>query len=276
MRKDGALLFVGIVLAALAGCSSSSSSGSGSEGTGSPPNFDALQQTLTTPTGTLQPGQESSVATEYGKQQGAMEENPFGSGSVSSNAYGARLYAQTLRIAAGGGDACSGAFDNGGKGSCACPGGGTVAFDIPAGGMDAAFSSNKQGPISVTVSLAASQCSDGEGRSFDGSAYMRMKSTKADNSDIVVVEALHLTVTGGTNPGRYDVDFLLDMASVPQRIVFAVDVPDGKVLVSGTYDRKTKTGELDITDKKGQTKCVVTNGSGTCTAPDGTTRSVSL
>src|SRR5262245_6173493 len=59
-------------LASLVGCSSDESSSSGSGGAGTPPNFDTLQTTLTTPTGTFAAGTESNVADGFNKQSGAM------------------------------------------------------------------------------------------------------------------------------------------------------------------------------------------------------------
>ena len=270
MGKIGIILWASAIsMAGLVGCGSSkSSSASGPAGA---PDFAALKATLTTPTGTLQPGSEGTVAGGFSKQSTASTDgSPFGGSSASPKSLQGQLALESLHTLSGP-SSCPG-LDQGGTGTCACPGGGSLDYNVPVGGFGSLSGKNKSGPVDITLGLTANSCVDESGGSFNGKFFVNAKSTKADNSDLVLVESIHLAITGGKKPGQYDVDLLLDLSTSPQRIVFAVDVPDGKVLVSGSWDAATKTGTITITDKTGTTTCTAMNGMGSCKGVDGKLR----
>lgn len=278
IKSVGPCVFFAAMTSVVA-CGSSGTSSSGGSGVAAP-DFAALTVSLTTPTGTLQPGSEGTVAASFGKQLTASTDgSPFGGSdsdsdsatSTNSIALGDGRLALRALHTLGGGPVCPG-LTTGGTGTCACPSGGSLDYNVPAGGVDKLFTKQGTGPINTTLSLIANNCAEGGGESINGKVFINAKSTKVDNSDLVLIESVHMVVAGGAKPGQYDVDLLFDFSSTPQRIVFAVDVPDGKVLVSGSWDATTKNGSLTITDKTGKTTCTVAAGTGTCTGPNGQVR----
>lgn len=257
MRKLTLALF-GMVAVTATGMGCSSSDSGGGSGTGGAPDFGALEERLTKPSGTFDESQASPVLDGYGQQnESATSGNPFGGSSSSTQSAGLAIQAE--------GSACNN-LGQGGQGSCSCPSGGTLTWDMPQG--SSMQSQNSSGAIDQTVSIVASACSDGK-QTIDGSIYYKIKSVKQDRSDLFMLYAIHVKLSG-TRTGQYDVDYLYKNGV----ITFAVDVKDGKVLVSakGNWNKNTKTGTLTITDKNTTWTCEAVNGKGTCKNTAGETR----
>ena len=248
------------------GCSSSTSGGSG--GGGAAPDFGTLETTLTKPTGTFDETQAGPVTDGFNTQLTASESNGLGGGSSSSSKsfMGGELALTSLEpqnVNA----SCPG-LKSGGAGSCACPMGGTITYDLPPGGVEKVLGDKTNtAPIDQTISLKVAACGD-EASVYDGSYYIKVKSAQADRKDLFILYAIHLAVTGA-KMGKYDVDYLLKDG----KVTFAIEVKDGKVLVSasGNWDKKTKTGTITVTDKNGTWTCMAVNGKGMCTDKDGKT-----
>lgn len=255
MTKIGIVALLGAFAVGCGGGDESSSGG----GAGSPPDFGAIEGRLTQPSGTFAPGQENAAMDGFGTQSAATEQNPLGgsSGSTAGKSAG-ELSIQTVSPLA---DPQCQQLQNGGKGTCACPGGGSIAYDVPAN----AGQTSSNGAIDQTISVQANNCVSGD-QTVNGSIYMKIK-----NPPPMQLFSIHIAITG-RDAGKYDVDYMYKDGM----ITFAVDVADGRVLVSakGSWDSKTKTGTLVIRDKSETWTCEMTNGKGQCTSSGGTVRKV--
>jgi hypothetical protein len=262
MKKVGGFCAIGLLVSmTLVGCGSDGASSSG--GAGAAPDFVALEGRLTQPSGTFAAGQEGAVQDAFGTQSTAAQGNPFGGGSGgTTTTKSVSLSPQSLHILAGAGD-CAGLTSGGGKGSCACSNGGSIDFDVPAGA--AGQPAQATGSIDQTISINAHACVEGA-QTVDGSIFYKVKSPPP-----MQLFSVHLNMTG-TKTARYDVDYLLKDGV----ITFAVDVADGRVLVSakGNWNQATKSGTLVVTDKNDTWTCTLTSGKGTCTSAKGATRNV--
>lgn len=264
MPKFGLLVLLGVLASTQVGCGDGGAGGT--SGGGSAPDFNALQTKLTQPSGTFGAGQEGALQDGFAKQSEAAQSNPFGggssSGSSSTRSFG-ELSIRTIHPLDTAGS-CEG-LEGGGKGSCACPNGGTLAYDIPAN-MNGKPGEDPSGSIDETVSIVASACGMDADQTLDGSVYWKIK-----NPPPMQLFSIHLKLTG-KQTASYDVDYL----NKDGVVTFAVDVADGTVLVSakGNWDKNTKTGTLVITDKNETWTCEMTNGKGSCTSDKGVTRQV--
>lgn len=266
MKKFGLAVLVSVIAAVQVGCAEDSGGSQGGGAAGGPPDFAALENKLTQPTGTFSSGQEGSVADGFGSQSDSAQNNPFGGGSsgTSSQQSAGEIALQTLQPLESSNSTCPG-LQQGGKGSCACPNGGTLDYDVPAN-VTGRPGEDAQGSIDQTVSLVAHTCGTEADQMVDGSIYWKIKSPPP-----MQLFSVHLKLSG-RQTARYDVDYLNKNGVV----TFAVDVADGRVLVSakGSWDKKSKTGTLVITDKSDTWTCTLTNGKGTCTSAAGATRNV--
>jgi hypothetical protein len=226
----------------------------------------ALESRLSQPTGTFASGQENSVADGFGAQSESAQGNPFGGSSsgMSSSQSAGELALQTLQPLEGSNTSCAG-LQEGGKGSCACPNGGSLEFDLPSK-VSGRPGQHAQGTIDQTVSIVARTCGMQANQMVDGSIYWKIK-----NPPPMQVFSVHLKLTGAKT-ANYDVDYMYKDGV----ITFAVDVADGRLLVSakGSWDKGSKTGTLVIRDKSNTWTCNLTNGKGTCTSDAGATRTV--
>jgi hypothetical protein len=263
MNKLGTTACAAVVsLAIMAGCGSSSDAGGGGAAAGAP-DFNAIETKLTKPTGTFDTAQTGAVTDSFGTQMTAAENNPFG-GSGSSTAtksFGGALALQTVHTNSL--DASCPGLQSGGKGSCSCDSG-SLTYSLPPGGFGS-DPSKTVGPIDIAIDINASACAD-TGSVYDGGIHIKEKSLLADHTDLFLLYDIHLSVTGA-KPGKYDIDYLLKNGV----LTFAVDVKDGKVLISakGGWDKATKTGSFTITDKDGTWSCTAVNGKGSCTDKGG-------
>lgn len=264
MSKIWIAAVVGAFAVTQIGCGSDEESGTGGSGA---PDFVALEGKLTQPTGTLAPGQESSVQDAFGAQTEAASGNPFGGGGASSGTSTTQSADALSTLALGPlntSSSCSG-FQQGGSGTCSCPNGGSITYDIPAT-TQGKPGENPNGTIDQTVSIIANQCGTSADQTVHGSIYWKLK-----NPPPMQLFSVHVAITG-RSAGKYDVEYLYKDGV----ITFAVDVADGRVLVSakGGWNKATKTGTLTIKDKNETWTCSLTNGKGTCTSDKGASRNV--
>jgi hypothetical protein len=265
MIKLGSIGIFGVLVATqvmLVGCGSGESSSGG--GLGSPPDFVALEGKLTQPSGTFAAGQEGAVQDGFGNQSAAAQGSPFGGGSgTSSTKSNGDLTTQSLHPLDGT-NTCPG-LENGGQGTCACPNGGSLDYDVPAN-VAGKPGQDPNGTVDQTVSLVAHTCGTNADQTVDGSIYWKIK-----NPPPMQLFSVHLKMTGKTT-ASYDVEYLNKNGVV----TFAVEVADGHVLVSakGNWDKSTKTGTLVITDKNDTWTCEMVSGKGTCKSAKGESRSV--
>lgn len=250
MFKRG-YIFAGLSVAGLLiACGGDDSSSSSSGGV---PDFNTLKTELTVPTGTMAAGEEGAVADGLSKSQESQSGSPFGGVGTSS-----------LKPQA----ACNeGSFQGGQSGTCDCPGGGSITFDLS--GMQQAQQQQQGGNVNYTVSYSANACVD-DGQTMDGSVYWHYEGNTQTPQDAFFIYAIHLSLSG-KRTARYDIDYLYQNG----KVVFKVDVKDGSVLVSaeGNWNRETKTGSFTVKDKNETWTCTAENGKGECKSEKGTVRS---
>ncbi len=247
MFKRG-YFFAGLSVAALVVACGSSDSSSGS---GSAPDFNTLETELTVPTGTMAAGEEAAVGDGLGAKQEQASGNPFG--GIGGSSLKPQASCDTI------------GQDGTATGTCDCPGGGSVTYDLS--GLQSQQNA-QDGNIDFTLSYSADSCVS-DGNTMNGSVYIKEKGNTKDYANLLIIYALHMTISGTKN-ATYDVDYLYKNG----KIVFKIDVKDGSVLVSGSgnWDKTTKTGEFTVTDKNETWTCKATNGVGTCTSDKGGTR----
>jgi len=272
MRFAKRLTVLGLAAMAMA-CSSSD------DPFGPDPDFSAIHQEFTSPTGTFARGAELSIIGGASQQHTsvnggfAMPTVDAATTSGTGSSSGSTAGMQSLRILTSGssnaGSWCSDIASGKTSGSCGCPGGGTLVYDFS--GLQTARSG---GPIDVTLRLHASQCTV-DGNRVDGGEYLKLRSSGTPSaSDLFMLMVLRLEVKLASDPLTHKLD--LDMEYDDGSWWIAVRVDDGFVVV-GTktgWDGATKTGTIYVRDRNASWTCTLTNGTGTCTSNTGETRQV--
>jgi hypothetical protein len=263
--RTSALVLVG--LACVVGCSSSSN-----DPFGPTPDFGQVEARFNAPTGTFAAGSESGVLAGL-TQQKAAQSGGFGiggAGGASSTASGGTT-AKSLRFldANGGTSFCPALASGAEAGSCACPNGGTLAYDLS--GMQQ-MKNYKGGPVDVTLKVRAETCAVGDA-SIDGTEFAKITSTATPSqTDLMMLFDLHLTATAKGQTERVDADF----EYLNGKFWFSIGVNDGTVVVSAdsAFDSTAKTGTLVVKDRNETWTCTFTGGKGTCTSDKGASRPV--
>jgi hypothetical protein len=263
--RTSAIVLIG--LACIVGCSSSSN-----DPFGPTPDFQQVQARFNAPTGTFAAGTESGVLAGLSQQRSAQS-GGFGIGGTSSSSTGAAggTTAQSLRfLDANGGTAFCPALANGAEsGSCACPNGGTLAYDLS--GMQA-MKNYHGGAIDVTLKVRAEACTMSDA-SIDGTEFAKITSNGTPSqTDLMMLFDLHLTATAKGQTERVDADF----EYLNGKFWFSVAVNDGSVVVSSdsAFDSTTKTGTIVVKDRNETWTCTFTSGKGSCTSDKGPSRPV--
>ncbi len=263
--RTSALVLVG--LACVVGCSSSSN-----DPFGPTPDFQQVEARFNAPTGTFGAGSESGVLAGL-SQQRASQTGGFGVGSTgsSSSTGSGGTTAKSLRfLDANGGTSFCPALQSGAEsGSCACPNGGSLAYDLS--GMQQ-MRNYHGGPIDVTLKVRAEACTMKEA-SIDGTEFVKLRSSGTPSqSDLLMLFDLHLTATSKGLTERIDADF----EYVNGKFWFSIGVNDGSVVVSSdsAWDTATKTGTILVKDRNETWTCAFTAGKGTCTSDKGASRPV--
>lgn len=275
------LLRVGLVVAsavamgsALGACSSAPS-----DPYGPSPDFNQLQAKYDHPSGTFARGSEAAVFGSYTSQRGGGA-NQYGittngaGGGATDNA-GSGVTTKSLRILdnAGGTSSatwCSALAHGDASGSCACPSGGTVYYDMS--GVQQLRAQHGAGPIDITLRLRYDACAI-ETTKIDGHEFAKMKSVGAPSAaDLEMLLDAHFRVSAPGLSEKVD----LDLFYVDGKWWIAVGVDDGFIVVgSGSgYSGATKTGTIYVRERGASWTCTLANGHGTCTSDQGETRSV--
>lgn len=279
MRKVGGLIVAGVVAGVFAaGCSSSSSS----DPYGATPDFGTIQQQLKAPTGTFA-GHETATFSAYAAQQnGASSLSGFALAGGADSTTSAQAFVdyrlRSLGVQPMSGPACNIVASGADTGSCNCPGGGSLQYDI-SGLKQYADLEAKGGPIDATIKVAANACRSADGtESVDGKVFENFRGTvpapgtnqDPKTADFSLIFDAHLTATSPSASVRVDLDFALTTLNGVYSEYYLVHVDDGTVVVSGSWDTTTKTGSLTITDKNGSWTCTGDGKVATCTGTGGT------
>ena len=265
---------------AAAACSSQSNDPFGPD-----PDFTTEQAKFDHPTGTFRRGSELTI---IGASQGQSTSSGFAMGglaspSTSTSGSGsggtAASSMQSLRILDGNSTTtststwCPAIKSGDGSGTCACPGGGSLAYDFS--GVAAIKNHTQTGPIDVTARVHASQCTV-DGNSIDGSEYVNLRTSTATPtaSDLFFLILIRLDVKLAIDPAVHHLD--LDALYDGGRMWLAVAVDDGYVVIATApgWDATTKTGTVYVRDREASWTCTLTNGSGSCTSDTGGTRTL--
>src|SRR5262249_19111101 len=151
------------------------------------------QTQFQSPTGTFAKGSESSVVSGLTAQKQSSA-NGFGVGGAPSTSTqslkGFQL--QSLRTLDASGKSFCAAVESGSEsGSCSCPNGGSLAYDLS--GMRQ-LQGYQGGPIDVTLKVRANACGV-EDAFVDGTEFVKLKSNGTPNAqDLMMLIDLHLTV----------------------------------------------------------------------------------
>jgi hypothetical protein len=263
-RAFGVVL--GCVCLSAFGCSSTSS-----DPFGPTPDFGHVVAQFQAPSGTFAKGSESGVVSSLNAQKKTSSNGFSMGGAPSTSTQSVRGFQlQSLRtLDANGGTSWCAALQSGAEsGSCSCPNGGSLQYDMS--GMQQ-LQGYKGGPIDVTLKLRANACSAG-GASIDGTEFMNMRSSGTPSAqDLTMLIDLHLTASVGGQTERLDADFEYDNG----KYWFSITVDDGNVVVgSETWSSDTNSGTIVIKDKNETWTCTLTNGKGSCTSDHGGTRDV--
>jgi len=248
------------------GCSSSSNDPFGPE-----PDFQKVEGQYVAPTGTFSQGIEGSIVAGL-QQQKESQTGGFGVGGVPAATSNGGVTSKALHFLdtqSSGTSFCAGLSSGAEQGSCSCPGGGLLAYDLT--GLRQ-LQGYRGGAIDVTLKVRANACNV-DNASIDGTEFIKLKSNGTPSAtDLLMLFDIHLSMRSGAVSARIDADF----EYMNGKFWFSLGVNDGNVVVaSETWDSSTKTGTLVVKDRNETWTCDFLNGKGTCTSDRGGSRDVS-
>lgn len=254
-----------VVAATVTGCSG----GSSSSPFGADPNFTQIQARMTHPDGTFNPSKASSVFSQYGSLQSSSSAAGTAGGSGATKTASYRPNGLKLQDALGDASGtCSDVKQGNLTGNCACPGGGSFAYDF------SEYRSAQQsgnGSADVTARVAFSQCVSSNSDMIDGKEFVHAHVDKsAGQSDASFMLVLDATLRAQGVTHTVDVNALFDANSTTgAKVQIAVQVDDGWVVVEASASADGKSGSFTVRDKNGSWTCSASNGAGSCTGSDG-------
>ncbi len=286
MKKFGLLGVAVAGVMAVGGCSSTSSNGGGVGGT-SVQTSAARARFAGGPTASFTAANGSRALSETKRQQtsgaDAMKSNPIGGGSGTTTTRGLAFRSLgILDVDAGGGgssspSSCADIAAGKDKGTCACTGGGSLAYDVP---NLKALTSQAQGgvmPDEISISLTYQACSM-DGKAYGGAMSMLMSKKSVVNVGTPVPSGVPSGAggAGGLNMLIVANDLTIDS----QKLDFAFAMEGGVFYYAPSVDDKgafvlselSFTGGTKIHAKNGTFDCA-TDGSGAqqCTSDTGET-----
>lgn len=255
------------------GCSGADSS----DPFGPEPDYAALEQRLSSPTGTLSERNMSALFTRYGEQSdtSAVANVGVGSSQSTSSSTGtatptATTRSQALHILGGRSGltaGCTALAQGNLTGSCSCPSGGSFTYDF--GSLGALRQSS--GPIDASLKVRFEGCHTGE-VGIDGREFVHVHADRGGSSvDVTSLDMLlvaDLTVSKGAE--RHTVDLAAMLRDGQLEIALAVD--DGWVTVRAVSTAGASSGSFVVRDRNGSWTCDVEGGAGTCRNEDGDVR----
>jgi hypothetical protein len=254
------------------GCSGSDSS----DPFGAEPDYAAVQQRISSPTGTISERNMSTIFSRYSEQRDMSALSNVGIGSSTSTttttATGgtATTHSQALHILGGSSGltaSCSAVAQGNLTGSCACPSGGSFAYDFS--GLRSVQQST--GPIDASIKVRFDGCHMND-VGLDGREFVHLHANRGGSSidpnslDLVLVA--DLTVSKGAETHTIDLAAILRQGQME----IAVAVDDGWVTIKATSSGIAGSGSFVVRDRNGSWTCDVNNGSGTCHDDAGNTR----
>lgn len=236
---------------------------------GASPDFDGLQQKLTSPTGTLVQGRESAIVDAFVAERSSQKEvdisGPTSPGASSSSSGTSAQSLHTMGNTTWAQSCFSNLYGNR-SGGCSCPSGGSLAWEIWGNGAQ----SNGDGTSTAWggYRFRYDQCAWDDGR-MNGSAYFAMKATRAAQgssgsaglSSFSMILSAHGDYSRAGETRKFDYEYLIEGG----KYWISIKVDDGYVVVaSQSYDASTRSGTVYIRDKNGTSTCVFTNGEAKC------------
>ena len=259
------------------GCSGGSGS---SDPFGAEPDYAAVQQRFSSPTGTISERNMSSLFARYSDQKGASEMGNIGVGTSTSSgtstsdspapAPATGTKSQALHILSGKSGltaSCSALAAGNTAGSCACPDGGSLTYDFGA----IRQLQQATGPIDASLKVRFEGCRQKD-LGIDGREFVHVHAdrggSKADLNTLELLLIADLTVSKGSE--THTIDLAARLKSGEFELALAVD--DGWVTIRATSSGVAGSGTFVIRDRNGTWTCEVQGGAGTCHDAQGNSR----
>jgi hypothetical protein len=254
------------------GCSGAGSS----DPFGAEPDYAAIQQRISSPTGTASERNMSTIFSRYSEQRDMSSLSNVGVGSSTSatttTATGgtSTTHSQALHILGGGSSlktSCSALAQGSLTGHCSCPSGGSFTYDF--NGLRSAQQST--GPIDASIKVRFDACQmDDIG--LDGREFVHLHANHGGSS--LDFDALDLVLVADLTVSKAAETHTIDLAAILHQgqMEIAIAVDDGWVTIQGTSSGAAGSGSFVVRDRNGAWTCDVTNGSGSCHDDQGNTR----
>jgi len=241
-----------------AGALLSAACGGGDSGGGPSADFSALRAEYTKPTGTFKAADMSKVIKSLSQSEGASMLGALSERSPTSSPSGLHLESSTPK--------CSGSSTGA---SCSCPNGGTYS-------VTEASSSGEQFEGTVVYhdcdfgGESYDSAGDVDSLVMDGTISFAFY-TSPPPATYIYSGTITETITPPGTSARVDLNY----AMIGSSIAYLVQVSDGDVVVSETsWDASSSSGTLTIQDSSTTWTCTLSNGTGSCTSPGGSTLDV--
>ena len=254
------------------GCSGSDSS----DPFGAEPDYAAVQQRISSPTGTISERNMSAIFSRYSEQRDMSALSNVGIGSSTSSttttATGGTTttHSQALHILGGSGGltaSCSALAQGNLTGNCSCPSGGSFTYDFS--GIRSVQQST--GPIDASIKVRFDACHMND-VGLDGREFVHLHANRGGSS--VDLDSLDLVLVADLTVSKAAETHTIDLAAILHQgqMEIAIAVDDGWVTIQGTSSGAAGSGSFVVRDRNGSWTCDVTNGSGTCHDDKGNTR----
>jgi hypothetical protein len=268
-----ALLSLSSFALVVAGCSGSDAS----DPFGAEPDYAAVQQRISSPTGTASERNMSALFSRYSEQRDMSALGNVGIGSASSStattATGGTTttHSQALHILGGGSGltaSCTALAQGNLTGSCSCPSGGSFAYDFS--GLRSVQQST--GPIDASIKVRFEGCHMND-VGLDGREFVHIHANRGASS--IDVSSLDLVLVADLTVSKAAETHTIDLAAILRQgqMEIALAVDDGWVTIKATSSGTSGSGSFVVRDRNGSWTCDVNNGSGTCHDDAGNTRS---
>jgi hypothetical protein len=274
MKQIGLVGVLMVGLVTVVGCGSSDGGGSDAKSTGSKSSA-ARARFASGPTASLTKENGLRVLTETKRQQAsggeAMKGNPLGGGSGGTQTRS--LGIRSVGVLAGGadtsGDAASTCADIAAdkeKGTCACPGGGKLAYDVP--NLKALKQASTGSlPEEIDIAFTYDACVM-DTTKYDGSLAMLLS-----KKSVVKVDSKSDAPAGAASEGMNMLIVANDLVIGSEKLDFAFALDGGRFFYAPSVDEKggyvlselSFTGETRVHAKNGTYECKAD----ACTSEDG-------
>jgi hypothetical protein len=251
----------------VAGCGGSDSS----DPFGPEPDYASVQQRIQSPTGTVSERNLSAVLSRYSEQRDTSALGNVGLGTSTSTSSGTgtgttTTHSQALHILGGSSGltaSCAALAQGNATGSCACPSGGSFAYDF-----SALRYVQSSGLIDASMKVRFDACRTHD-VNLDGREFVHVhgnhSGSSADFGSLDVVLVADFVVSKGAETHTIDLAAMVHNGAME----IAVAVDDGWVTISANT---SNTGAFVVRDRNGSWTCTVTDGAGTCHDESGNTK----